>query len=296
MSVSGIVTNIQHFSVHDGPGIRTAVFLKGCPLRCRWCANPETQNPRLEPAWSASKCIGCEECTRKLGCSFPDGRPDFGNGFHYSAAEVNRVCPGGALHIIGEEMSAVKVVDICERDREFFGKDGGLTVTGGEPLAQSDFTAAIFDEAHRRGINTAIETCGASSCENALRIASRADIYITDIKCVTEELHIKNTGASNRQILENLTAITGSCPEKRIIVRTPIIPGFNDSDEEITQIAEYLDSLKCSVNWELLRYHRLGIPKYEMLGRSYPMGDAGLDKERFDRLKDRARACFTNII
>ena len=295
-NASGIITSIQHFSVHDGPGIRTAVFLKGCPLKCRWCANPETQQHTPEPAWSASKCIGCGECVKKLGCSFSQDRLTIPDPFGYSPDRINEVCPGGALHIIGETMTAVQIVDICERDRAFFGEDGGITVTGGEPLIQADFTASIFEEAHRRGINTAIETCGFSSLDNAVKAAEGADSYITDIKCITEELHTENTGVSNRQILGNLTGVSARFPEKPILVRTPVIPGFNDRSEEILLIAEYLNKLGGSVKWELLRYHRLGLPKYEMLGRDYPMGSTELDKDLFDRLHVLAGEAFENTI
>ena len=295
-SISGIITNIQHFSVHDGPGIRTAVFLKGCPLRCRWCANPETQKCPPEPAWSASKCIGCGECVKQLGCSFSKERVIIPDDFGYSPDKINRVCPSGALHIIGIKMTVRQIIDICQRDSAFFGKDGGITVTGGEPLMQADLTAAIFEEAHARGINTAIETCGFSSCDNALKAADGADHYITDIKCITEQLHIENTGISNRQILENLCAVTEKYPEKPILIRTPVIPCFNDNEDEISLIGGFLNKLGGNIKWELLRYHRLGLPKYEMLGREYSMGDAELEKELFERLHENAKEIFKNTI
>lgn len=295
--ITGVVSNIQHFSVHDGPGIRTAVFLKGCPLRCRWCANPETQRFAPEPAWTRSKCIGCGGCVQAFGCKFTEAGMIFGADFAFDAAQVDRVCPGGALHMIGSEMTAQEVVDRCERDRAFFGEDGGITVTGGEPLAQIDFTLAILDEAKKRGIGTAIESCGFAPVESAIAAAERCDTYITDIKCVDEALHTANTGASNRRILENLREITARFPEKPILVRTPVIPGFNDTDREITRIAEYLAGLKSdSLTWELLRYHRLGLPKYESLAREYPMGDAELPAEQFSALQALAKTKFKNTV
>lgn len=297
MSVTGTVFNIQHFSVHDGPGIRTAVFLKGCPLKCRWCANPESQSFSPEPAWNKTKCIGCGGCVKALGCSFGPSGIHFDENFSYSAAEINRVCPGGALHIIGEQKTAEEVVDLCERDKAFFGDDGGITITGGEPLAQIDFTLAILDEAHRRGINTAIETCGLAPSRAALAAAERADTYLTDVKCISDELHISNTGASNRQILENLSMIAESFPDKSILVRTPVIPGFNDTNQEISLIAEFLCGLgNANVKWELLRYHRLGLPKYSSLDREYPMGESDLSAEKYNSLRALARELYKNTI
>ncbi|MGN0633650.1 MAG: glycyl-radical enzyme activating protein [Oscillospiraceae bacterium] len=293
---TGTIINIQHFSVHDGPGIRTALFLKGCPLKCRWCANPESQSFFPEPAWSRSKCIGCKECVKKLGCISGRNGIEWDDDFNFGQSEVNSVCPGGALHIIGEKKTAAEVVDLCERDKAFFGADGGITVTGGEPLAQADFTAAIMEEAHRRGINTAIETCGCAPLENALKAAARADYYITDIKCINERLHIENTGASNKAVLRNLREVANAFPKKPILVRTPIIPGFNDNETELSATADFLKTIGSNVRWELLCYHRLGLPKYESLNREYPMGDAELDKERFEELHTAAKKFYYNVI
>ncbi len=297
MKITGTIFNIQHFSVHDGPGIRTAVFMKGCPLKCRWCANPESQSFKPEPAWSRSKCIDCGGCVKAFDCAFDERGLHFGDNFTYNANEVNKVCPGGALHMIGEEKTAEEVVDLCERDRAFFGDDGGITVTGGEPLSQIDFTVAILDEAHRRGINTAIETCGLAPESDALAAAERSDTYLTDIKCINEELHKEHTGASNERILGNISAIAEHYPEKPIRVRTPVIPGFNDNEKELALIAEFLNRLKgTALKWELLRYHRLGLPKYQSLDRKYPMGDADMTQEQFDILHRYAKTLFANTI
>ena len=294
---TGTIINIQHFSVHDGPGIRTAVFLKGCPLRCRWCANPESQSFFPEPSWSKSKCIGCGECIKRFGCKSGRNGIEWNSDFRFGKSEVSAVCPGGALHIVGEKKTAGEVVRLCERDRVFFDTDGGITVSGGEPLAQADFTAAIMDEAHRCGIGTAVETCGCVPLENMLKVAVRTDYYITDIKCVNEQLHIKNTGASNKGILTNLKELTNRFSDKLILVRTPVIPEFNDNEEELSLIADFLNSVNNgNVRWELLCYHRLGLPKYESLNRPYPRGTQERDKEKFEELKKAAKKFYNNLI
>ncbi len=288
MITKGRIFNIQHFSVHDGPGIRTTVFLKGCPLRCRWCANPESQSFRRQPAWSESKCIACRSCVKYLGCSFTENGLKWEKPFCRTPQQVNDVCPGGALHIIGEDKTAAEVVDLVERDRPFFGADGGMTLSGGEPLAQIDFAVELLSEARRRGINTAVETCGCVPLKNIMRAAALTDNFITDVKCIDEKLHIAGTGGTNRQILENLKLLTARFPDKRILIRTPVIPGFNDNESELSAIARFAEALEGNIRWELLKYHKFGQSKYASLGMEYPMGDAELSQEKFDELKSYA--------
>jgi pyruvate formate lyase activating enzyme len=297
-STIGSIFNIQHFSVHDGPGIRTTVFLKGCPLRCKWCANPESQNAEKELAWTAKECIGCKSCTEELKCA----KCGFGkSGLEWnvisplSADEVKRVCPTNALHVIGEETTVGEVINAVERDMVFYGKsEGGLTVSGGEPLMQYEFTASLIDEAHRRGISCAIETSSFADWKRVREIAERIDWYITDIKCIDEGNHIENTGVSNKPILENISRLAREFPELPIHIRTPIIPNFNDNENEITAIAKFLESLneRNNIKWELLKYHRLGLPKYESLRRNYLLGESELSQERFDSLHEKAKLLF----
>jgi pyruvate formate lyase activating enzyme len=301
-SIIGSIFNIQHFSVHDGPGIRTTVFLKGCPLRCKWCANPESQRCEKELAWTAKECIGCKSCTEELKCAkcgFGGSGLEWNVVSPLSSDEVKRVCPTNALHVIGEEITVGEVIGAVERDMVFYGKsEGGLTVSGGEPLMQYEFTAALIDEAHRRGISCAIETSSFAAWERVREIAGRIDWYITDIKCIDEQNHIENTGVSNKPILENISRLAKEFPQISIHIRTPIIPGFNDNENEITAIAEFLGNLNARNNlkWELLKYHRLGLPKYESLRRNYELGEAELSQERFDSLHEKAKKLFENTI
>lgn len=289
METKGRIFNIQHFSVHDGPGIRTAVFLKGCPLRCCWCSNPESQNFFPEPAWSKTKCIGCVGCVRSLGCRFDDSGIKWKQPFHFTKSEVEKICPGGALHIIGEEKTAGEVIDICERDKPFFGCDGGITITGGEPLAQPEFALDILRKAKARGIHTAIESCGYVKKDTVIEAAKWIDYYIMDVKCIEEELHRSGTGHSNKKIIENLIELERNYPKKPLLIRTPVIPNFNDNKEELSKIAEFINIInQGNIRWELLKYHRLGYSKYESLGLEYPMGQIRLSEDHFKRLKKAA--------
>ena len=298
MKNTGIIFNIQHFSIHDGPGIRTVVFLKGCPLRCGWCANPESQNPDPEIAWTREECIGCRSCVnclKELQCEFIEKegvfwdnqvRPD-----ENLAARVKRICPSEALHIIGERKSVEEILEQVEKDKTFYKTSGGgLTVSGGEPLMQAEFTAELLKEAKKKTISTCIETSGQASWERFQLVLKELDYLIMDIKCFSSERHKEHTGIGNELILENMQKIRETFPNLPVLVRTPVIPGFNDTEEEILKIAEFVNQLNCE--YELLKYHRLGLPKYDSLHREYPMGDVELDDEKFKKIKMRVAEQF----
>lgn len=295
-SITGTVFNIQHFSIEDGPGIRTVVFLKGCPLRCRWCANPESQRPEPEMGWTAQDCIGCGCCVRELpelDCRFQESHEDLKSSLIWNTKaripeeKAGRVCPSEAFHVIGKQYSVEEVLHEVEKDKTFYKTSGGgMTLSGGEPLMQPEFTLELLREAGKRGIHRAIETCGCAPEKIAVAAAGELDYILTDLKCISEEKHIRHTGGSNRQILRNLRAVREACPDTPVRVRTPVIPGFNDSEEEIGAIIDFIRDL--NVDYELLKYHRLGEPKYISLHRTYPMGDAELSEERFQELKQFA--------
>ena len=289
--IKGILFNIQRFSVHDGPGIRTVVFEKGCPLRCRWCANPESQERKIEIAWTKSKCIGCKICqTSGLQCNplFEEkGRLTWNDNAvsQEEITKINKTCPSQALHTIGYEASVDEVLKEVSRDEIFYSNlDGGLTISGGEPLAQSEFTYALLVAARENGINTAIETTGFAGYEVFKRIAGQLDYLLMDIKTFDDDIHKANTGVSNKVILDNFVRIREAYPCLPIRIRTPVIPGVNDNEHEIKKIYDFISYYE-NVRYELLKYHRLGESKYDSLQREYPMGEAEISDEIFNGLK-----------
>lgn len=288
----GIIFNIQHFSIEDGPGIRTVVFFKGCPLRCSWCANPESQNPQPEAAWTRSECTGCLHCVEKLkelnvtddrkeGISWDESVP-LGKG--NLAGLVGTTCPSHALHIFGETKTVAEILEEVEKDKPFYETSGGgLTISGGEPLMQPRLAYELLDEAHAHGISTCIETSAYASRDVFLAITSRLDYLIMDVKCLDPEIHRQYTGVTNEPILANLKTVRDIFPDLPVKVRTPVIPGVNDCEEEIAEIARLAHTLGCE--YELLKYHRLGESKYLSLHRYYPMGQIELTDEKFQKLK-----------
>lgn len=287
----GIIFNIQHFSINDGPGIRTVVFMKGCPLRCRWCANPESQRHLPEIGWTSGECISCGSCVRELmdlGISFD---PESGVIWDRAevtdpdaAARIRRTCPAKALHVIGEEKTVTEVLREVEKEGAFYRPSGGgLTLSGGEPLMQPAFTCAILRGARRRRIHTAIETSGYASWEVFREVLSLLDYLLIDVKCLDPEKHRTYTGVSNEEILRNLRRAREAFPDLKIRIRTPVIPGVNDTEDEIRDISALARELSCE--YEILKYHKLGEPKYASLHRPYPMGDAELSDEFFTAMK-----------
>lgn len=297
----GIIFNIQRFSIHDGPGIRTVVFLKGCPLRCKWCGNPESQRFQPELAWNADDCIACKGCQQLAcaDCKFQDGILSWEMRGTADREETRRVCPTQALRVIGEEMTAAQVVAEIQRDQVFYSQgEGGLTLSGGEPLSQPEFSLAILETAQAAGLHCAIETTNFAPWETVSRLAASLDYYLTDVKCIDDGVHLAWTGVSNRLILENLRRLRAAYPALPILVRTPVIPDVNDSEEALSGIAAFLNALRPgkALQWELLKYHRLGLPKYASLRRCYEMGAAELSEERFQWLRRRARSFFANTV
>lgn len=229
LDVKGRIFDIQRYSIHDGGGIRTIVFLKGCPLRCKWCCNPEGQ--------------------------------------HYN---VEKMTLGGKEKIVGQDVTVGEIIDIVERDRIYYRRSGGgLTLSGGESLTQPDFAVTLLKTAKERGINTAMESTGFADFSVISRYLPYLDLYLMDIKHMNSAKHKEFTSQPNELILENAKKITDA--GARLIVRTPVIPTFNATKEEIGEIAKFASSLKGVTQMHILPYHRIGTDKYKGLNRDYSL-------------------------
>jgi len=290
--MKGIVTNIQRFSIHDGPGIRTTVFLKGCNLRCFWCHNPETLRPEPELQAFFDRCIGCGECFKRC----PNGAHVVTNGQRQFRRELcvgcgrcAETCYAEALVLVGEYKTVDQVVEEVLRDRPFYEtSNGGITLSGGEPLLQYEFSRAILEQCHREGIHTAVETAAHVPWERIAAILPVTDLFIMDIKMMDATKHLACTGVSNERILANARRL-GEQPQP-LIVRTPIVPGVNDTPDDVAAIAEFVSKLPNLLYYELLRFHPMAKSKYSVLGLEYRAQDLEPPpKEQMDALTQIAQ-------
>ena len=295
----GLVFNIQKFSLHDGPGIRTVVFLKGCPLACIWCSNPEGQSRAPELIHSCERCIGTDECERCVAvCIDQVIRKDGQGGVTVDRSRCDGcgdcayVCPSQALQVSGEWVNVEHVLRIVEEDDAFYARSGGgLTLSGGEPLSQGAFALALLRAARSRGIDTAIETSGLCNWNTMREAAPLADRIFFDLKSLDAEKHERATGVSNSKILENFRKLREQFPEVEVVVRTPVIPGVNDSVEDIQAIAAFIEAAGGASAYEVLPYHGFGEPKYEKLGKHYRLSHLEpTSAERMRELNDIAAA------
>lgn len=298
----GIIFNIQRYTINDGPGIRTEIFMKGCPLKCRWCSNPESQRAAMEPGVYSSKCISEDKCglcitaCRQQALLFAGG----------SIAGIDRsrcigcmkcaaVCPSEAVRAWGEKMSLDEVMAVIEKDRAFYEKSGGgVTVSGGEPLVQKDFTRSILKACCETGIHTCLESTFCTDWETVEAAAEYADLLISDIKHMDSDVHKKYTGAGNEKILANLKRLA-ACGHD-MILRIPVIPGINDDMENIIKTADYIednigDRLRVL---QLLSFMRMGEEKCLSLGRTYEMGSLEFDREEFQQRVEDIAAYFNS--
>ena len=261
MEQKGLVFGIQHFSIHDGEGIRSNVFLKGCPLRCLWCHNPEGLSSQIGIQYIQNKCRGCGRC----GYIFKNMHDLYIKTESQKQAYAAQ-CVYGALEPVGKWMTVTEVIDDVMKDLRFFKEsDGGITVSGGEPMLQHEFTLALLKEAKKRGIQTAMETSGFASLKQYKQVLPYVDEFLWDYKETDEIKHKEFTGVSNQRILENLDALYKD--GANIILRCPIIPGLNDTEEHFRGIAQRSSQMKNLKGVELMPYHKFGVAKDTRIGR-----------------------------
>lgn len=290
--ITGIVFNVQRYSIEDGPGIRTTVFLKGCPLRCLWCSNPESQQAVPELAHQDSLCTGCNDCLdvcaeNAISIVSKDGKFSIkiDRDKCTKCGKCVEVCFVGALKFYGQKMTVDEVLDVVVKDKSYYAKSGGgVTIGGGEPLVQADFLAVLLNECQESGLHTAIDTCGFYSTSELDKVLPFVDLFLYDLKLIDSQKHKQFTGQDNDMILRNARLIVETGVE--MYIRVPLIAGKTDSEENLGAIARYVSELDNTIHVDLVPYHRFGMGKYEMLDMSYKLVDTEyLNEEKLEKAK-----------
>ena len=294
-NTKGLVFNIQRYSIHDGGGIRTLVFLKGCPLRCLWCCNPESQKSEPELGFIESRCVGSSACGAPCVPICPlkaihldgHGKPAIDRKICDACGKCAEACGKDALKVVGREMTVDEVMAEVEKDRAFYRRSGGgMTVGGGEPLAQYKFAAELLKAAQEAYLHTALETCGHAPWSHLEAVVGHVDLLQFDLKHMNPAKHQELTGQANEVILGNLRRVLSVKAPQDVIIRIPVVPGCNDSLEEIRETARFVAGLGLK-QIELVPYHRLGLSKYAQYGMVYPLtGCEPAPQDHLDGLRE----------
>ena len=274
--VSGYVFDIKRYAIHDGPGIRTTVFFKGCPLQCRWCHNPESWKTGPEPSFRAGRCVRCGRCEtvcQGKAITFPDGYPVTDVEKCVLCGDCTTECLAGAREIVGRKTTVAEVMAEIRKDVIFYDESGGgATFSGGEPLMQPDFLLALLNRCRAEGIHTTVDTTCHAQSEPMQRVAEAADLLLCDIKHMDSQTHERYTGVPNELILANLQALAQA--GRRMVVRIPIIPGFNDDEANLAGTARFVQSLRTVERIDILPYNRGGREKAVRLAAGFDLMDS----------------------
>jgi pyruvate formate lyase activating enzyme len=288
-AVTGRVFEIERYAINDGPGIRTLIFLKGCGLGCLWCSNPESQNAHPQLVHYAKKCLECKACVsicERDALSLVSGGIVIQRDRCDGCGACISVCNTQALVLLGKSMTPEETVAEVLKDEPFYQRSGGgVTFSGGEPLMQGEFVLRVAELCKEHYISTAVETCGFVSWDTFMRVLPAIDLFLYDLKEMDPERHREYTGVKNDLVLENFIKLAGT--GKEIIVRVPVIPGYNDRDENFKMIIDFIRRYATGSRVDLLPYHRLGKPKYDRLGMTYiPESVDPPPPSRMERLKE----------
>lgn len=273
-----LIFNIQKYNMYDGPGVRTMVFFKGCPLRCRWCSNPEGQLRQYQVLYKQNYCVNCGACVAVCPAGVHLMSPDGSRHEIVTEAECvgcrrcEKACTVNALAIAGDMKTIAELMDVIEEDRPFYEvSGGGVTLGGGEVLMQPEAATSLLMACRQRGIHTAMETCGYARPEVVMRAAEYTDLFLYDIKHMDSDRHYELTGVRNEWILGNLKCLLEN--RHNVMIRIPLLKGVNDSERDIVRLTEFLTPYRENRNFkgiELLPYHRMGVNKYNQLRWDYP--------------------------
>jgi pyruvate formate lyase activating enzyme len=268
----GVGFHMQRYSIQDGPGIRTTVFLKGCPLRCEWCSNPESQQPHPEILFRSQQCQKSGSCAKVCDVGairLIDGAPSLDRSTCTMCMDCVKACPSGALEVSGRRMQLDDVIDEACRDEIFYANSGGgVTLSGGEPLSQPEFARCFLEACKERSIHTALDTSGHASWQVMERVLEHTDLVLFDLKHLSPRKHLDGTGAKNELVLANLRKTLDST-DARVWIRIPLIPGYNDTTPHLKELALALRETGAE-KVSLLKFHHWGRSKYQALGREYP--------------------------